>query len=783
MFTASSLAQLLTNKNRLFAILSIGICLTLMAGLPKLGFDPSYRVFFSPSNPQLVAFDNLNEEYSSSDKITFVVVADKGSIYSQENLHTIVELTKKAWELPFSHQVQSLVNFPYTEASADDFIVYDLIDQQDWEENKTQPKIYLADIEKKALSENLLINRLISEDKQLAIIDVSLILDNASNEDRPLIINAARELQASSQKNSNLRTLITGSVMYDNTVMETSANDASALLPLMLVFSLLFSFLILRSLAMMISSQVVVIFSVLAGMGLAGYLQYDLNAVSAMAGLLIIILALADTIHIGATYLKELQKGHVPFEAIKISIEKNVKAVFLTSTTTAAGFYSLNFMDSNAFSDLGNIAIFGVAFAFILSLTLFPCCLLLLTPKKPSTGIQQEKLSQWISHIAIRHRKPLFIGFFVVTAVTTPFLTINHFNDDFLNKFPKDTEINVAATAYMDHMPTNHSINYSLDSHSPNGINSPEYLHKVERFIQWYEQQPEVTNVYSYVDFAKRLNQNMHGGDEAWYRIPDSPQLASQYLLIYEMSLGYGQSLSDVINHDKSSLKMTVTTKRLDNIGLMNLEHRATQWQLDNEPSIQSLGTSKDLMFAHQGESVVVNAQKGAAITILLITAALILGLGSLKYGIISMIPNLVPAGVIYGLWGIFVQEMDQAVAITYSISLGLVVDDTVHVLSKYIQERKRGISPRLAIEYTLENTATALIVTTVMIGTGLVIMACASFEPNAIVGLIMAPIIAIAVLFDLFVLPGILLFIDEKLTQTTEIEVTAESDGLGNPG
>ena len=156
--------------------------------------------------------------------------------------------------------------------------------------------------------------------------------------------------------------------------------------------------------------------------------------------------------------------------------------------------------------------------------------------------------------------------------------------------------------------------------------------------------------------------------------------------------------------------------------------------------------------------------KKGSAFTIVVITLVLMLGLQSFKYGLLSLIPNLVPPLVIYGLWGIFIRDMSQAVTVTYSISLGIIIDDTVHILTKYIQERKDGNQPDLAIKSALENTAMALIATTFMIGIGLIIISFASFKPNSDLGLVMAPIVFLALFFDLFLLPGILLFIDDKI-------------------
>jgi len=242
-FTKRPFSEVLITQRRWFTLLSLIVCFGLILGLPKLGFDSSYRVFFSADNPQLLAHDKLNSEYASTDNLTFIITSNSGNIYTQDNIQTLITLTTKSWTLPFSLRTQSLVNFPYTEAKnidgSDEFIVYDLVDIEEWGKENNHPPSYFSELQQKALSEDLLVNRLISNDKSLAIINVELLLENISPTDRSSIIDAAQILQKEAQKNTDLSVLLAGSIMRDYAVQETSAADASTLLPLMLIFSIM----------------------------------------------------------------------------------------------------------------------------------------------------------------------------------------------------------------------------------------------------------------------------------------------------------------------------------------------------------------------------------------------------------------------------------------------------------------------------------------------------------------------------------------------------------------
>ncbi|MBL4868458.1 MAG: MMPL family transporter [Pseudomonadales bacterium] len=305
---------------------------------------------------------------------------------------------------------------------------------------------------------------------------------------------------------------------------------------------------------------------------------------------------------------------------------------------------------------------------------------------------------------------------------------------------------------------------YSLDSGQEGHANDPEFLAKVERFDSWLRQQPEITNVSSYLNIVKSINRSMHGEDQDWHKIPESRQLASQYMLLYEMSLSAGQDLTQDVNLDRSAIRLMVSLKEISANELIQLEERIDQWFDREEPSLKTVGGSQSLMFSHLGLYLIKSMVSGSVFSLILITGVLILGIGSFRYGCLSIIPNLFPAAIVYGCWALTVGEIDQSAAMVFSISLGMVVDDTVHFLTKYLGRKKAGDSAEDAIRYTYRTAGTALVVTTLTLSSGLILLVLSHFRPNDTVGMMLSSIIVVALLLDLFFLPALLLRIDKYL-------------------
>jgi predicted RND superfamily exporter protein len=276
--------------------------------------------------------------------------------------------------------------------------------------------------------------------------------------------------------------------------------------------------------------------------------------------------------------------------------------------------------------------------------------------------------------------------------------------------------------------------------------------------------------VNSISDTMKRLNKNMHGDDPEWYRIPQERNLAAQYLLLYEMSLPYGLDLNNQINIDKSATRFTVSLKTISTNQLLELEQRAQKWLNQNAPAIkQAQGSGSSVMFSHIGKRNIKTMLVGTTLALVMISMILIVALRSFKIGFISLLPNLAPAAMGFGLWGLLVGEVGLSLSVVAGMTLGIVVDDTVHFLSKYLRARREDhLSAPEAVRYAFTTVGMALLTTSIVLVVGFLVLSQSSFQLNSGMGTLTAIVIAFALMADFLFLPPLLMKLEEKKDEKT---------------
>jgi len=286
----------------------------------------------------------------------------------------------------------------------------------------------------------------------------------------------------------------------------------------------------------------------------------------------------------------------------------------------------------------------------------------------------------------------------------------------------------------------------------------------MENYANWLRTQSEVLHVYSMADIFKRLNKNMHGDAPEYYKLPDSRELAAQYLLLYEFSLPYGLDLNDRINVDKSATRLTVTLKDMSTREIRDFKNRSENWLRENTPEyMHTESTSPVVMFAYISERNIDSMTQGNIIALTLISLCILFALKSVKLGFVSLVPNLVPVAMGFGIWAFFVGQINMAAAVITAVSLGIIVDDTVHFLSKYHRARReKGLNSQDAVRYAFSTVGTALLVTTVVLVLGFGVLMFSGFAMNNVMGTLTAIVIACALIADFFLLAPLLMLIDK---------------------
>lgn len=738
----------------LVVLASIGFVFAATYGGQFLSFSNDYRMFFGEDNPQLIAFEKMQNTFNKNDNILFVVTPKSGKVFTRDTLAVIKDITEEAWQVPFSTRVDSITNHQHTSAEEDDLLVDDLV---------VDPNALTEDdllrIQSIAINEPMLVNRLVSPDSKYAGINVTVQLPGKALDEVPIAVAFARDIKNKMLvKYPDIEIRLVGMAVMNNAFPEASMDDVANLYPLALGFIALTLFLLLRGFSGTIATFIMIIFSIMIAMGLAGWSGIMLSPPVMSAPIMILTMAVADAVHLLVTMRHELAIGHNKNDAMVESMRVNFRPIFVTTLTTVLGFLSLNFSDAPPFHDLGNIASMGVAAAFVLSITFLPAMVAIL-PASGKHEVAGRQMMAKFGEFVIARQKPLLIGNTLIIITLASLVPLNELNDNFVEYFDETIEFRRDSDYTAENLTGVYYIDYALGTGKSGGISDPDYLSQTNMFAQYLRSLPEVKHVQTISDTFKRLNKNMHGDDPAWYRLPAERELAAQYLLLYEMSLPYGQDLNNQIDIDKSTTKIAVTLETLSSNEVIAFDNAAMKWLSENTPSITPYSSGPTIMFAHLGKRNINSMLKGTTIALIFISAVLIFFLGSVKYGFISLLPNLTPALAAFGIWGFTVGQVGIGLSIVTGMTLGIVVDDTVHFLSKYLRARReKGLNAEDAVRYAFNNVGLALLVTSLVLVAGFMIMAQSHFYLNSSMGLLTSIVIMLALIIDLTFLPPLLM-------------------------
>lgn len=766
-----SLSNWILNHRVFLVILSLIFVGLMASGSKNLFFENDYRVYFGDDNPELIAFEELETTYTKNDNVLFIIAPRSEQVFSQESLAVIEEMTEAAWQIPYSIRVDSITNYQHTKAEFDDLAVGDLVvDARNLSDVEVQ---YAREV---ATGDPILNNLLIADDARVTGLNVTIQvpgLDQAT--EMTEVVTAARQMARSFESMyPEIEVRITGMVMMSSAFDEAAVHDLSTLVPISFGVMFLVMALLVGGFWGTLLAVIVVALSVMSGLGTGGHLGLPITAPSSQAPTVILTVAMANCVHILAVFRDQMRAGLNRLDAVRESLRVNLQPVILASVTTAIGFMTLNFSDVPPFRHLGIFVAVGVLASGWLSLTVLPSLLSWLPVNfKPakSTSFRDKAMSK-LADFVITRRRPLLLSMLAIVVLLTAAIPRNELNDVFVNYFDDSIAFRADTDFATENLTGVYNLHFDLQASESGGISEPEFLQEVENFAVWMREQPAVMNVTSITDIFKRLNKNMHGDDESYYRLPDERNLAAQYLLLFEMSLPYGLDLNNQINVDKSAVKFSATLETISTKEFLALTGAAESWLDTNAPNIEhDGGTSTGVMFAKIGDRNIKSMLVGTTVALVLISLILVFALRSVKIGLISLVPNLVPAAMGFGLWALWIGEVGLSLSIVTSMTLGIVVDDTVHYLSKYLRARREhGLGAEEAVRYAFKTVGMALVTTSIVLVAGFLILSTSAFELNSGAGLLTSIVIALALLADFFLLPPLLIALDgeknEKVTQ-----------------
>ena len=732
------------------------------SGIALLEFSANYRIFFDEDNPQLLALEALENTYGKNENIAFLIVPDDGDATSQNALSAAAWLTESAWLTPYSRRVDSLANFQYTTADGDDLYVRDLVDPQALPRAEVRAKIRAI-----ALSDPRIAGSILARNGDVSVVNVTVELpEEGLLEAVGEVAEFARSVAAQAEERfPGIDLRIVGTVMINQAFVEASISSQMIFLPASLALMALILGVLTRGGAGVAATGIVIVFSIFVSMGLGVWAGLPFSPPVAPAPTIVLMIVVANCVHLLVAIQQRLRAGDSKHDAIVEAVRLNLHPIFLASLTTAIGFLSMNFSEVPPYRHLGNFVAFGILASFLLSVTFLPALLSLLPMRgrqdRRARGPSMKRLADFV----LRHRKAIFLVWLVIVPAMIVAIPRNELNDVLVHFFDEGVEFRQDTDFMDERLSGNTLVEYSLQAPVEGGVTDPVFLAEISNFADWYREQPPVRHVSVITDTFRQLNQSMHGDDPGAYRIPESQALAAQYLLLYELSLPQGLDLNNQIDRSRSATRVTISAVTLSSQELLELNARAEAWLKENAPHVDGINsTGPATLFAYIGQRNIRAMLVGTLVVLLAISAILLVALRSLRLGLISIVPNLVPAVMGFGVWGLSVGQVGLSLSVVVAMTVGIVVDDTVHFLSKYRRARHEyAQGPEDAVRYAFDTAGQALFTTTVVLVAGFLIFIFSPFVPTAEVGVLTAMIIGFALIADLTLLPALLTVVDRN--------------------
>ncbi len=744
------------------------LCLLAGAGLIHLDYDTSLGDLLPAQDPYQDQREQLRERFPTAPQISFALIPDNGQVFSPPTLEALAELNRRFRQIPHARSMDSILNYrsPFGEVS---------LLPSPWNDMSRYSETQLDQAREQALSNPLVDGELVSPDTDLALARITLSIDDPSAARNRAMADASLRLRDTlEQAHPEVSVHVSSEALFEQSTRQAMVRDLTRLLPVVMALCALLVCYCFRSVVLGLSILAVAGLTVALTTGTLGWLGIAFNTVSIMAPLVVVIIAVADSVHIVSVHRQRLEQGASASEAMAGSLALNLRPVTLATLTTGVGFASLNLVSAPALSEFGSIVTLGTGYAWLVTMTILPGLIIATSGLVPATGHtgSATRLTaaplRWCQGLVQRHGTALLGGVGLLTLAAVALLPLNRTDFNRMDFISTDSPVHDYYEAVRERLDRGPVLEYGIET-APGQLASPAVLRQVDRFAQQLREDSSVVSAASLVEVVKTVNQTLYGEDDPeigtgpHYRIPDSAQAVRDQLNDYRQVEARGYPLERFVTTDLATMRVFISTNRLSNAEIVALDRRVGERFADIVDQGRLLHGSSTVLFARMDQAVTGELMRGYLLTLAIITGVLIVGLRSRFHGLLSVLPNALPAIIVFGFWGLFVGQLDPFVLMLFSVSIGLVVDDTVHVLSTWLRARRRGESATGAMREALHIAGPALIITTAVLALGTLVLTAASTLYFQQAARLLVPIVVLALILDLTFLPALLQYLEGR--------------------
>lgn len=760
-------AENMVKKRWVVILVTIAVLIGLIFPMQNLYFDNSSEMWFLENDPSLKDVEKMRALFGNDQYLVIGVQARKGekTVLTKENLITIHKITEFLEDHELVEKVASVSKYQYIHSKDEVLTTEDLI--EDIEEFEGTPE-ELQRIETIMRGETMAHDFLITKDLRHTVISARNIFRENTNEHFVKLSSDIRKfLKDQNFAEQGYQFHITGDPWINDVMQSNSERDTSLLFPLVFALVILFLIFSFRRISGVFMPLIVIIGSVIVVVGMLGVFGWPLTMVNVSLPAILIAVGVGDSVHIIVEYYHSIGEGKTPSEASVASTRKLFIPCFNTSLTTLIGFLALSATQLVPLRQYGIIAGIGVVVAFLISVTTLPALLSFYktTPKNTKNRIQDgfiSRFSEKIVPFTFKYRKIIFLFGLLLTAVSVWYSLKIEVDANYVNYFKVGTAPRVAAE-YFDEMYNGiFTLELILDSKEKDGIREPSFLKQALKLEEYLESLEETGKANSMLNYLRKMHQTMNNDDPEFYQIPETRGLVAQYLLLYSNS-GPDEDLSDMKSFDERYIRISLRIRNMPTSQTQRLVDKIQAKLKSDFKDLNAVITGNTILFTKMDTYINEGLARSFSIAFLSILVCFFVLFKSFRYGLLAMIPCVVPilaAGGILGGFGIYLDFSTMMVA---AITFGIAVDDTIHIMNRYLLGRRNGKTRKESMHLAVTESGRAIIFTSLILYFSFSVMILSVFVPNIYFGFLAGTIIMMAMFADLILLPSVVFLTGDK--------------------
>lgn len=773
----SRLAAWSTGHPLIVILVTLGLVGVGLYGASIVQQDNSMDAYFDESDITFTNYQRYIERFSS-DEVAYLLYAapdTEHGPFDLEVMRKIAKLTETLeLEVPFARKVTSLSNVEFISAKGDDLLIQDLL------ENFPETQEEMLAIRKLALSKPLYVNSIVSADARYGGIVVEMTRTSTDPIDRlrhdpeagnaienlyPQVPNTAIREILQRPEFADIQFWISGDVPMNAEYNVVIGNEIGLLTLTVILLVAPIGLLFLKNKVLAVIAPIgIVISSIIMTIGFMGFGGWAINLFFLMIPSLLCAVGVAQAMHMLLARQQATEAGHIGAQATAVAIRKVGTPCLLAAVTTAIGFLGMAVSEMRAIAELALYSSFGVVIAFLLSITLLMS--LAASSRTTTSGNQITPVGQrirqglqWIAEVNLSYPKTVFSVCAAIALVAAIGLSKLHIDFNFLEEFKPSNQWRQDTEVINDKMGGLLSVIYVYNTGEDDGIRNPAMLKAIEAAQQVAEQHDVVVDSLSIADIVKELNQALNGDDPAWYRLPDDKETLAQLLLLYEIS--GGEEMNDVLDINKSATALQIRLKMVSAEQLRPFLKSMNEHIAANPvPGISVEVSGVGRLWVQMADYISSTQIKGYSIVFTLIFVVMAVAFGSIRVGLLGMVPNLFPILIVLGLMGWIGWHLDYVRLMLATIAIGIAVDDTIHTLAQLKTEFAARGKYREAIPAALQAVGPALVSTTAILTVAFLTYLMSSMATMSSFGVLLSFTMIAALLADLFLLPVLVLWL-----------------------